>query len=48
MINLGHYHDLYVQNNTFLLADIFENIQNMCLKIYDLDPAHFLLEPGLA
>ena len=46
--NLGEYHDLYVQNNTLLLADEFENYRNTCLKVYELDPAHFLLLPGLA
>ena len=42
------YHDLYVQRDTLLLADVFENIQNMCLKIYELDPARFLTVQGLA
>ena len=28
--NLGDYQDLYVQNNTLLLADIFENFIDMC------------------
>ena len=37
--NLGEYHDLYVQSDTLLLADVFENFQNMCLEIYELDPA---------
>ena len=46
--NLGEYHDLYVQSNTLLLADVFENFRNMCLKIYELDPAKFLSAPGLA
>ena len=32
--NLGEYHDLYVQSDTSLLADVFENFQNMCLKIH--------------
>ena len=46
--NLGDYHDLYVQSDTLLLADVFENFRDMCLKEYELDPAHFLLLPGLA
>ena len=39
--NLGEYHDLYVQCDTFLLAGLFENFRNMCLNEYGLDPAHF-------
>ena len=46
--NLGEYHDLYVQCDTFLLADVFENFRNTCIEIYKLDPAHFLSAPGLA
>ena len=45
--HLGDYHDLYVQSDT-LLADVFENFRDMCLKEYELDPAHFLSLPGLA
>ena len=46
--NLGDYHDLYVQSDTLLLADVFENFRDMCLKEYELDPAHYLSLPGLA
>ena len=42
------YHDLYVQSNTLLLVDVFENFRNMCLKIYEFDPARFLTAPGLS
>ena len=42
--NIGEYHDLYVQSDTLLLADVFEK----CLEVYELDPAHFLSLPGLA
>ena len=45
--NLGDYHYLYVQNDSLLLADIFENFRNKCIEIYELDPAHFKSEPGL-
>ena len=46
--NLGEYHDLYVQCDTLLLADVFENFRNKCLEVYELDPAHFLSLQGLA
>ena len=46
--NLGEYYDLYVQSDSLLLADVFENFRNKCLKVYELDPAHFLSLPGLA
>ena len=46
--NLRDYHYLYVQRNSLLLADVFENFRNNCIEIYELDPAHFLSPPGLA
>ena len=46
--NLGDYHDLYVQSDTLFLTDVFEHFRNMYIKVYELDPAHFLSAPGLA
>ena len=46
--NLGEYYDLYVRSDTLLLANIFENFRQSCLKNYELDPAHFVSLPGLA
>ena len=46
--NLGDYPDLYMQSDTLLLADVFENFREMCIKEYELDPAHFVSLPGLA
>ena len=46
--NLGNYHDLYVQSDTLLLADVFENFRKACIKTYELDHAHFISLPGLA
>ena len=37
--NLGERNDLYVQNNALLLAHVFENLRNRCVKIYELHPA---------
>ena len=46
--NLGEYYNLYVQSDTLLLADVFENFRDKCIEIYELDPAHFLSAPRLA
>ena len=46
--NLGEYYDLYVRSDTLLLADVFKNFRQSCLKNYELDPAHFVSLPGLA
>ena len=48
MNNLGDYHNLYVQSDTLLLADVFEIFRNKCIEVYELDPAHFLSAPGSA
>ena len=37
-----------MQSDTLLLVGVFENFREMCIKEYELDPAHFLLLPGLA
>ena len=34
IINLGKYHDLYVQIDALLLVNVFENFQNIYLEIY--------------
>ena len=39
---------MYVQRDTLLLADAFENFRSMCINIYKLDPAKFISAPGLA
>ena len=46
--DIDEYHDLYVQSDTLLLADVLENFRNMCLEIYDVDPIYFVSSPGLA
>ena len=46
--NLGDYHDLYVQSDMLLHADVLENFRNKYIEIYELDPAHFFSSPGLA
>ena len=46
MKDLGEYHNLFVQSDILLLADLFEKFRNMCLEVYELDPANFLSALG--
>ena len=32
----GEYHDLYVQSDILLLADVFEKFRDACIEIYGL------------
>ena len=46
--NMGEYHDLYLKTDVILLADIFENFRDVCLKNYKLDPAWYYTSLGLS
>ena len=46
--DLGEYHDLYVQSDTLLLADVSENFRNMRIKMHKLHPANLFLAPVIA
>ena len=46
--NMGDYHDLYLETDAILLANVFESFRKVCLDNYGLDPAHFYTAPGLA
>ena len=48
MKNLEEYHNLYNRVDVLLLADVFENFRDICIKNYKLDPAHYYTVPGLA
>ena len=37
-----------MQSDTLLLADVFKNFRDMCLRVFELDPAHFVSLPRLA
>ena len=39
--NLGEYHDLSDQSGTFLLADVFNNFQNMSWNIWARSRSYF-------
>ena len=46
--NLGEYHDLLLQSNQLLVAEVFEYFRSMCLKVHELDPTNFFSAPRLA
>ena len=45
---MGDYHDLYLETDMILLANVFESFRKVCIENYGLDPAHFYTAPGLA
>ena len=45
---LVEYHNIYVQSDTALLSDVFENFRNRSLEEYELEPCYFVSAPGLA
>ena len=45
---MGDYHDLYIQTDTLLLADVFEKFREKCIEIYGLDHSYFYSAPRLA
>ena len=48
MKNLEDYHNLYNRVDVLLFTDVFENFRNICIKNYNLDPAHYYTASGLA
>ena len=46
--NLEDYHNLHIESDTLLSVNVFENFQNMCLEIYELDPFVFLMRQGFS
>ena len=42
---MGEYHDLYLTTDVILLADIFENCRDVCVKNYKFDPAWYYTSP---
>jgi len=46
--SLRKYHDIYNRSDVLLLADVFGNFRDVCIKNYNLDPAWYYTAPGLA
>ena len=45
---MGNYHDLYLQTDVLLLANVIENFISTCLDYSGLDPCHYFSFPQLS
>ena len=48
MKTLKEYHDLYLETDVHLLADVFETFRKTCMASYHLDPANYISAPSLS
>ena len=48
MKTMKDYHDLYLECDVLLLANVYEKFTNNSLKNYGLYPSHYLSAPGLS
>ena len=42
---MGEYHDLYLQLDVLLLADVMNKFRQSCVEHYKLDPSHVYTLP---
>ena len=45
--DIGQLHDVYMNTDVMLLADVFESFRNKAMEKHKLDPAHFMTSPSL-
>ena len=48
MMDLGNYHNLYLEKDMLLLSNIFKTFKMTCLEHYALNAAHFYTSTRLA
>ena len=46
--SMGDYHDIYLQSDVLLLADVFESFRKLFKYTYDLDPCHYYSAPNIS
>ena len=45
---LEDFHNIYLELDTVLLADVFERFRSDSMGVYKLDPSHFCTSPSLS